>query len=69
MKKYNVKKFLITSLLVAVICASLLAILFGTDKTYSATEKVIFPQGKEIKVYINGNDATTSQDGNFRYDE
>lgn len=65
MKKYNVKKFVIASLLVAVICASFLAILFGTDKTYSATTKVVVPQGKEVSVYINGNDVTKSQDGNY----
>jgi len=65
MKKYNVKKFVIASLLVAIICASFLAILFGTDKTYSATTKVVVPQGKEVSVYINGNDVTKSQDGNY----
>lgn len=65
MKKYNIRKFVIASLIVAIVSASVLAILFGTDKTYSATTKVIVPQGKEVSVYVSGNDVTKSQDGNY----
>ncbi len=45
MKKYVIKKFIIVILVAVIVCVSVLAILFGTGKTYSAYANVIVPDG------------------------
>lgn len=40
MKKFDVKKFAITTLIVAIAITSVLALLFGVQKTYSAYRNV-----------------------------
>ena len=63
MKKENLKKLIIAILAVTVVGVSVLAIVFGMNKTYSAYTKVIVPQGKEVTVYVSGNDVKKAEDG------
>ena len=63
MKKHDIKKFIIICLIAAIVCVSLIAILLGTGKTYSAYSSVIVPEGKEVSVYVSGNDVKKSDDG------
>ena len=63
MKKFNVKKFIIVTLLVAIALVSVMALLFGTNKTYSAYANVYVPDGDEVSVYVSGNDVKKSEDG------
>lgn len=63
MKKYDIKKFVIVILVAAIVCVSVIAILLGTGKTYSAYSNVIVPNGDEIKVYVSGNDVKKTEDG------
>lgn len=61
MKKFDVKKFAITTLIVAIAITSVLALLFGVQKTYSAyrnvcesvngeTIEAVFPEKSKIVV-------------------
>ena len=61
MKKFDVKKFAITTLIVAIAITSVLALLFGVQKTYSAYRNVcesvngetiesVFPEKSKIVV-------------------
>ena len=63
MKKYVIKKFIIVFLVAVIVCVSVLAILFGTGKTYSAYANVIVPDGDEVSVYISGNDVKKTENG------
>lgn len=63
MKKSNVKKFIIAFLIVAIVCLSVLTVIFGTNKTYSTYVSVIVPEGEEVSVYVSGNDVKKSTDG------
>lgn len=63
MKKHDIKKFIIICLIAAIVCVSVIAILLGTGKTYSAYSNVIVPEGKEVCVYVSGNDVKKSDDG------
>ena len=63
MKKENLKKLIIAILAVTVVGVSVLAIVFGMNKTYSAYTKVIVPQDKEVTVYVSGNDVKKAEDG------
>lgn len=56
MKNFNFKKFIIAFLVVAIVCLSVFAVLFGTNKTYSTFVSVIVPDGDEVSVYVSGND-------------
>ena len=56
MKNFNFKKFIIAFLVVAIVCLSVFAVLFGTNKTYSSFVSVIVPDGDEVSVYVSGND-------------
>ena len=42
--------------MVAIVCLSVFAVLFGTNKTYSSFVSVIVPDGDEVSVYVSGND-------------
>lgn len=63
MKKYVIKKFIIVILVAVIVCVSVLAILFGTGRTYSAYANVIVPDGDEVSVYISGNDVKKAEKG------
>ena len=63
MKKNRIKKFIIALLIVTIVCMSLLALIIGTDKTYSTYVSVIVPEGDDVKVYVGGNDVQKSADG------
>lgn len=39
-KNFNVKKFIIAMLIAAIICVSVLSVLFGIDKTFSSDESI-----------------------------
>ena len=39
-KNFNVKKFIIAMLIAAIVCVSVLSVLFGIDKTFSSDESV-----------------------------
>ena len=60
MKKFDIKKFAIVTLLVAIALTSLLAMLFGAKKTYSAYANVYVPDGDDVTVYVSGNDVKKS---------
>lgn len=63
MKKFDIKKFAIVTLLVAIALTSVLAMLFGAKKTYSAYANVYVPDGDDVTVYVSGNDVKKSEDG------
>ncbi len=63
MRKSNVKKFLIAFLIVAIVCLSVLTVIFGTNKTYSTYVSVTVPEGDDVSVYVSGNDVRKSADG------
>lgn len=63
MKNFNFKKFIIAVLIAATVCTSVLAVLFGMNKTYSSYVSVIVPEGNEVCVYVSGNDVKKSVDG------
>ena len=63
LKNYNVKKLIIAVLIAAIVCISVLAVLFGIDKTFSAYVSVSVPEGKEVTVYVSGNDVIKSGKG------
>lgn len=54
--KNNVKKIVVVVILAAICCLSILTLIFGTSKTYSAYTNVNVPQGTDVKVYVSGND-------------
>lgn len=67
MKKFDVKKFAITTLIVAIAITSVLALLFGVQKTYSAYRNVcenvngetiesVFPE--KSKIVVKSDDET-----------
>lgn len=56
MKKSRIKKFIIALLIVTIVCISVLALVIGTDKTYSTYVSVIVPEGDDVKVYVGGKD-------------
>ena len=64
MKNFNVKRFIIAVLIVAIVCMSVLAVLFGVDKTFSAYVSITVPEGKDVTVYVGGNDVKKS-DGKY----
>ena len=39
-KNFNVKKFIIAMLIAAIVCVSVLSVLFGIDKTFSSDESI-----------------------------
>lgn len=39
-KNFNVKKFIIAMLIAAIVCVSVLSVLFGIDKTFSSSESI-----------------------------
>lgn len=39
-KNFNVKKFIIAMLIAAIVCVSVLSVLFGIDKTFSSGESI-----------------------------
>ena len=39
-KNFNVKKFIIAMLIAAIVCISVLSVLFGIDKTFSTGESI-----------------------------
>ncbi len=63
MKKSRIKKFIIALLIVTIVCISVLALVIGTDKTYSTYVSVIVPEGDDVKVYVGGKDVKKSADG------
>lgn len=63
MKKSKIKKFIIALLIVTIVCISVLALVIGTDKTYSTYVSVIVPEGDDVKVYVGGKDVKKSADG------
>lgn len=63
LKNCNVKKLIIAVLIAAIVCISVLAVLFGIDKTFSAYVSVSVPEGKEVTVYVSGNDVIKSGKG------
>ena len=63
MKKYVIKKFIMVILVAVIVCVSVLAILFGMGKTYSAYANVIVPDGDEVTVYVSGNDVKKTENG------
>ena len=63
MRKSRIKKFIIALLIVTIVCISVLALVIGTDKTYSTYVSVIVPEGDDVKVYVGGKDVKKSADG------
>ena len=63
MKKSRIKKFIIALLIVTIVCISVLALVIGTDKTYSTYVSVIVPEGDDVKVYVGGKGVKKSADG------
>ena len=63
LKNCDVKKLIIAVLIAAIVCISVLAVLFGIDKTFSAYVNVSVPEGKEVTVYVSGNDVKKSGNG------
>lgn len=63
MKNFNFKKFIIAFLVVAIVCLSVFAVLFGTNKTYSTLVNVIVPDGDEVSVYVSGNEVEKVENG------
>lgn len=55
MRNFNIKKFIIAVLIVAIVGVSVLALIFGTNKTYSGNVSVVVPAGEEVSVYVGGN--------------
>ena len=39
-RNFNLKKFIIAMLIAAIVCISVLAVLFGIDKTFSSSESI-----------------------------
>ncbi len=65
MKKSEIKKLIIACLATLSIILSLLAVCFAANKSFSATVSVIVPDGKEVSVYVSGNDVTKNADGSY----
>ena len=63
MKKSEIKKLIIACLATLSIILSLLAVCFAANKSFSAAVSVILPDGKEVSVYVSGNNVTKSADG------
>ena len=55
MRNFNIKKFIIAVLIVSIVGVSVLALIFGTNKTYSGNVSVVVPAGEEVSVYVGGN--------------
>lgn len=63
MKKSEIKKLIIACLATLSIILSLLAVCFAANKSFSATVSVNVPEGKEVSVYVSGNDVTKNEVG------
>lgn len=65
MRKSQLKRFIIATLIVAIFCTSIIAILIATKKTYSAFSNVYVPGGNNVAVYVSGNDVKKAGDGKY----
>lgn len=65
MRKSQLKRLIIATLIVAIFCTSIIAILIATKKTYSAFSNVYVPGGNNVAVYVSGNDVIKASDGNY----
>lgn len=65
MRKSQLKRLIIATLIVAIFCTSIIAILIATKKTYSAFSNVYVPGGNDVAVYVSGNDVIKASDGNY----
>ena len=63
MRKSRLKRFIIATLIVAIFCTSIIALLIATKKTYSAFTNVYVPSGNDVTVYVSGNDVKKTDEG------
>lgn len=63
MKKSEIRKLIIACLITLSILFSLLAVCFSVNKTFSASVRVVVPEGKEVSVYVSGNNVKKDADG------
>ena len=63
MKKSEIRKLIIACLATLSILFSLLAVCFSVNKTFSASVRVVVPEGKEVSVYVSGNNVKKDADG------
>ena len=62
MKKSEIRKLIIACLITLSVLFSLLAVCFSVNKTFSASVRVVVPEGKEVSVYVSGNNVKKDAD-------